>query len=99
MVKEQEGIPHMDELAMRLQVREAKEPYQGVVLFGVSGRAYSMVELMLNMTSFVAQTLQYMIAVATEIKGEEQEVSQDEPDKRTRQPKKADNPTGDTKGD
>lgn len=88
----QEGIPHMDELAMRLQVPPQEEPYHGVVLFGNSGRAYSMVELMYNLTTFVAQSLQYMISINHSI----QEVSEGEPDQRSGQPEKTDNTTGDT---
>ena len=62
-----EGIPGLDELALRLQVGPAPEPFIGVVLFGKSGRAYQLVEVLANFMQFTAQAFEYMIRITNDL--------------------------------
>lgn len=87
-----EGIPNLDELAMRLDVAPAEEPYHGLILWSKSGRVYSLTDIIYNLTEFVAQALTMMVSLV-------EEVNQDEPSKRTGRSKKTDNPTGGPKSD
>lgn len=86
-------VPHLDELAIRLSVKETKEPYQGLVLLSKSGRAYSLTDIILNFTEFTAQALQIMMELVK--RGEEDY----EHTKRNGQPEKTDTPTGDSESD
>ena len=84
-------IPNLDELALRLQVESVEEPYEGVVMFGKSGNAYPLVAILSHHTQFMAESLTLSINILTQIKEEgEKYVS----NKKPRQSKKADNPTG-----
>jgi len=61
------GIPGLDELALRLQIPQAEEPYVGVIMFGVSGRAYPVVDLLSNFMQFTAQAFDYMIRMISDM--------------------------------
>lgn len=86
-----EGIPNLDELALRLDVAPAEEPYHGLILWSKSGRIYSLTDIIYNLTEFVAQALTMMVSLVEEVNNES--------GKRSRRTKKADNPTGSTKSD
>ncbi len=63
----EEGIPHLDELAMRLQLPKSEKPHYGVTLYGKSGNPYSLVDMLLHTTNLVAQAMHYMMAILEEV--------------------------------
>ena len=91
---EQDYIPGLDELAMRLQVDPQEEPYTGIVLLGKSGNAYPLIQILANQVQFTAEAVEIMLSVMEEVK---KEGESSESDKGSGQPKKADNTTGNTK--
>jgi len=100
--EERQYVPNLDELALRLQISEAEQPYTGLVLFGKSGRVYAMSDIVLNHVAFTAQSVEFIIAIHNQIKElieklneVEKEGEKIESNKRTRQSKKADDTTGD----
>lgn len=88
-------IPNLDELALRLQVDSIDPPYEGVVMFGKSGKAYPLVGILANHLHFMAEALTFSVEIFSQIKEEGEKLANQKP----RQPKKTDNPTGNTKGD
>lgn len=92
---EQEFVPGLDELALRLQVPEVEEPYTGIVLFGKSGKAYHLVQILAHQVQFTAEAVALTINILEEIRKEAKPSASDE---RTGQPEKADPPTGDPEG-
>ncbi len=91
-----EYVPGLDELALRLQVEPQNEPFTGVVLFGKTGKAYSITQLMAHHMQFVAEGIELAANIYDEIKKEGDKF---ESNKRSRQSKKTNNTSRDSKGD
>lgn len=89
--EKQNWIPNLDELALRLQVESVEEPYSGVIMFGKSGNAYPLVAILANHAQFMAESLTLSINILTQIKEEGEKLVTN---KKPRQSKKTDNPTG-----
>ena len=93
---EQGGVPGVDELALRLQVEPATEPFEGVVLFGKSGRAYSFTTMMAHHIQFVSEAFQLTLNILEQMKKEGEKF---EHNQKPRQPKKTNHPNRNFKGD
>jgi len=68
------GIPHLDELALRLSVPEAQEGDPGIVMFGKSGRAYPFVTILANIIQFQVEAVMHVASMVERMemnKGEE----------------------------
>lgn len=85
-------IPNLDELALRLQVEAQEEPYEGIVLMGKSGRAYSLVNILAHHMQFMAEALTFSVELFAQMQEEGEKIA----NKKPRQPKKTDNTAGNT---
>lgn len=98
---EHEFVPGLDELALRLQVPPQEEPFTGVILFGKSGKAYSMTQILAHHMQFTTEGIELAANIYQEVKNMQQagkeEGEKNESNKGAGQSKKANNTSRNSK--
>lgn len=89
-----EFVPGLDELAFRLQVEPQEPPFSGIVLFGKSGKAFSLTQILSHHMQFVLEGVELTSQLLEKV---QKEAKKSEPDKRSGQSKKANNTARDSK--